>query len=442
MHHCQSPYELPALAGDVRFDVGLARYVRQRVACGNCPSCQANRKQNWTGRLIGEARESGSAAFVTLTYKHEPNEFRYRDVALMLKRFRKALWKHERETVRFFCVGEYGDRFGRRHWHLIFFFRQGHRMRRMKQGELWEHWPHGWAAIEDLRGERIEQKVRYCVMYALKDYSGSGRESPRVRSSLKPALGASYFERLAKQCALERTCPTGDYCLPGIVWKQGHKAGQMQTFRMKGAAARTFAAAYAAEWQRLWGDEPMPRSDFLRKNDDEWADIRIGLPSDWLANNGGDIGRAVDALHQFVGAHGVGGDEVVATHVVMRAPDGVGCWIINATRDGRLVCNKAGLLFLPLSQADQDRLSDDFREWRDNLGDEWKGARNGTNFHRAATQREKDAAAATRPRTSGSGSGSQVRAQSAAGLAQHSFRNSLRREAARLGVNENTRASA
>lgn len=62
-------------------------------------------------------------SFLTLTYAKEPEGGTLipRDFQLWLKRFRTALSENDRPPIRFFGVGEYGDKSGRPHYHAALF---------------------------------------------------------------------------------------------------------------------------------------------------------------------------------------------------------------------------------------------------------------------------------------------------------------------------------
>lgn len=90
------------------------------VGCGKCESCLINRARLWTGRIMLEASQHVANSFVTLTYDvdHLPQggSLVPRDLQLFLKRLR-----HLCVGVRFFAVGEYGDKSLRPHYHLALF---------------------------------------------------------------------------------------------------------------------------------------------------------------------------------------------------------------------------------------------------------------------------------------------------------------------------------
>lgn len=113
------------------------------VPCGKCPVCLRNRQKDWMFRLTQEQKRSTSSCFVTLTYEETPlaedgkPTLYHRHVQHFLKRLRKQ----NREKIKYYCVGEYGDQFGRPHYHLIL-FNLDHR-KIVKQSAITDIWHAG-----------------------------------------------------------------------------------------------------------------------------------------------------------------------------------------------------------------------------------------------------------------------------------------------------------
>lgn len=91
-----------------------------QIPCGQCIGCRLARQNAWALRAMCEAQSHSQNWFVTLTYDdaHVPmhGALVYRDVQLFNMRLRKKGLK-----FRFFVAGEYGDTFGRCHWHALMF---------------------------------------------------------------------------------------------------------------------------------------------------------------------------------------------------------------------------------------------------------------------------------------------------------------------------------
>lgn len=98
------------------------------VPCGRCPACYARRVSAWSFRLMQEEKICESSYFITLTYdtkflcfsKTGTASLCKRDVQLFFKRLRKDS-RSIGKKIRYFAVGEYGERSGRPHYHIIIF---------------------------------------------------------------------------------------------------------------------------------------------------------------------------------------------------------------------------------------------------------------------------------------------------------------------------------
>lgn len=103
------------------------------IPCGRCIGCRLDRSRSWADRMMLELETSGSAVFVTLTYRNEcAHWMQYdpatdlpmfatldvRDCQLFLKRLRKFF---SDKKVRFYLAGEYGESTYRPHYHAILF---------------------------------------------------------------------------------------------------------------------------------------------------------------------------------------------------------------------------------------------------------------------------------------------------------------------------------
>jgi len=93
-----------------------------QLPCGNCIGCRLERSRQWALRLVHESRFHSSSSFVTLTYS---DSFLPPTGSLNLSHFQlffKRLRSHFSPLrIRFFHAGEYGEKFGRPHYHAIIF---------------------------------------------------------------------------------------------------------------------------------------------------------------------------------------------------------------------------------------------------------------------------------------------------------------------------------
>lgn len=165
----------------------------QEYGCGQCAPCRLNRRRLWTARLQCEARFFSSNSFVTLTYDNEnvPSDgslvpAHMRD---FLKRLRRRI---EPLKVRYYGVGEYGDRTERPHYHLVLF---GLDAARVVES--------AWGLGRTHSGEVNEASCAYVAKYVQKamtakeDHRLRGRHPEFARMSLKPGIGRGIVDYIA-----------------------------------------------------------------------------------------------------------------------------------------------------------------------------------------------------------------------------------------------------
>ena len=91
------------------------------VPCGQCIGCRLERSRQWAIRCYHEASMYERNSFVTLTYDDESlplgGTLVFRDFQLFMKRLRKQYGA----GIRFYACGEYGEKFGRPHYHVCLF---------------------------------------------------------------------------------------------------------------------------------------------------------------------------------------------------------------------------------------------------------------------------------------------------------------------------------
>lgn len=177
---CSRPYRP---AGNVEF------------GCGKCEPCRINRLRLWQGRLLLESTQHPVSLFVTLTYDdvHLPvgETVVPRHLQLFLKRVRKY---EKARAVRFFGVGEYGDKTWRPHYHVALFGsfvveRDDNGYARC--GSVDRSWTQGYVHI----GLITPESAGYLTAYTLKrmmqngDPRLEGRHPEFIRMSLRPGIG-------------------------------------------------------------------------------------------------------------------------------------------------------------------------------------------------------------------------------------------------------------
>ena len=104
------------------------------LPCGQCVGCRLERSRQWAMRCMHEASLYSRNCFITLTYNNEhlpsDNSLQYPDFQKFMKRLRKRFNGVDRSAnpdsndqfpIRFYMCGEYGETFGRPHYHACLF---------------------------------------------------------------------------------------------------------------------------------------------------------------------------------------------------------------------------------------------------------------------------------------------------------------------------------
>lgn len=95
------------------------------VPCGKCPPCKKRRVDSWVFRLQEEDKASSSSHFVTLTYGGNTIPISTNGFPTLrkpdLQKFFKRLRRQTGLKLRYYAVGEYGEKNDRPHYHAIIF---------------------------------------------------------------------------------------------------------------------------------------------------------------------------------------------------------------------------------------------------------------------------------------------------------------------------------
>lgn len=155
----------------------------------------------WSVRLMHEekfppAGVASKSVFITLTYEEKKLPRRgslvKRHLRNFIKRLRKAV---SPARIRFFACGEYGERFGRPHYHLIIFG-----IGKEDRKEVESAWKAGMIHVGDVTAD----STNYVASYVLKKQTGPEAEYLYRRlgqlpefavMSRRPGIGAGYVER-------------------------------------------------------------------------------------------------------------------------------------------------------------------------------------------------------------------------------------------------------
>lgn len=181
--------------------------------CGGCALCQAKRRRDWSFRLGVELRHSVSAYFLTMTYDdinmprvNGVGTLHKRDCQLFMKRLRnnqrkliakmyKCTLKKADQLVRdipdlkikYYLVGEYGEKTRRPHYHALLF-----NVLPTVMEDVNSIWQKGSCVLGDV----TPLSINYCTKYMLKQQFGKNdwREKPFSTMSRRPAIGMQYLK--------------------------------------------------------------------------------------------------------------------------------------------------------------------------------------------------------------------------------------------------------
>lgn len=187
-----------------------------RIQCHQCLGCRLERSRQWAMRCMHESSLYQNNCFITLTYSNENlpavGSLVPRDFQLFMKRVRKRFGS----GVRFYGCGEYGDEFGRPHYHALLFnmdFHDKKPWRKPGEHQLYRSerlealWPLGASEIGSVSFDSAAYVARYCVKKftgksAAEHYhrvDAEGRSHmiyPEFgRMSLRPGIGKPWLDK-------------------------------------------------------------------------------------------------------------------------------------------------------------------------------------------------------------------------------------------------------
>lgn len=184
------------------------------IACGQCIGCRLERSRQWAVRCLHEARMHDCNSFITLTYSDD-NLPPGRSLVLDdFQRFMKRLRFKFGAGIRFFHCGEYGEQYGRPHYHACLFNMDFpdkviHRVTRngdtlYTSRDLDDLWSLGFATIGEVTFESAAYVARYVMKkrtgvtaqewYEFVDEDGVvwDRKPEYVTMSRRPGIGSKF----------------------------------------------------------------------------------------------------------------------------------------------------------------------------------------------------------------------------------------------------------
>jgi len=197
-----------------------------QVPCGQCIECRLNYARGWSIRLMKESQCHEVSSFLTLTYDEdhlpEGGSLVREHISAFCKRLHNRLLRSRGYGIRFYYAGEYGEHYGRPHYHTIIFgfnfpdrkfYKYNKRGEPIFQSEYCrELWPFGRNGI----GEVTPESCSYVAGYVVDKVNGKKeQEGYYVRTSAdgvvysllpefagmsrRPGIGRLWFERFAKE---------------------------------------------------------------------------------------------------------------------------------------------------------------------------------------------------------------------------------------------------
>ena len=217
---CLGPLQAYYPAGDGGSSHGTGRLVFDKrkshsgvgvkVPCGQCIECRLEYARGWAVRCVNEMRmwpDSGSS-FLTLTYDNEHLPAGNTLVLDDLQRFMKRLRHVTGPSLRFYACGEYGETFGRPHYHVLllnYAVKERKFHSRSKRGDAWytsAELSRLWTAGHSLVGDVTFESCAYVTSYVAGKITGEraaahyGGRCPEFSTmSSQPGLGSSYIQK-------------------------------------------------------------------------------------------------------------------------------------------------------------------------------------------------------------------------------------------------------
>ncbi len=143
------------------------------VPCGQCIGCRLEKSRQWAMRCVHEASLYDDNCFITLTYNDEclpvSGSLDKKAFPKFMKRLRR---RFDSQRIRFYHAGEYGDRFGRPHYHALLFgfdFPDKYPWSVRSDFPVWRSevldslWPDGQSEIGSVTFESAAYIARYVV---------------------------------------------------------------------------------------------------------------------------------------------------------------------------------------------------------------------------------------------------------------------------------------
>ncbi|GBR76114.1 hypothetical protein NO2_0721 [Candidatus Termititenax persephonae] len=184
------------------------------IPCEKCIECKAKNAQAWAARAYLESTKYKNGIFLTLSYNDENlpigklgnPTLKKEDITLFKKRLRKTLGKTE---IRTFECGEYGEKRGRPHYHMIIWNYKPEDGRVIKQNisgdTLWAStklekiWGKGIILYGNVTYESAAYVARYVNKKREKKQLMKDQENVYINMSRKRGIGLDAWENYKKK---------------------------------------------------------------------------------------------------------------------------------------------------------------------------------------------------------------------------------------------------
>lgn len=195
---CERPY-VRMKTGVTRLDLITKEDARLAVTpfgCGKCIPCRINKARIWTHRILVECMAYEHNTFLTLTYSEDQipwdQSVHKSELQGFMKRLRNYVYPAK---IRYFGVGEYGEKTMRPHYHIILF---GIGMGNEKlYVQAWNNY--GYIHVGDV----TPQSARYCTNYVMKGWNRDhkkleGRKPEFMLCSRRPGIGHDVMKKIGE----------------------------------------------------------------------------------------------------------------------------------------------------------------------------------------------------------------------------------------------------
>lgn len=184
------------------------------IPCGQCTGCRSEYSRQWALRNMHEASLYQNNCFITLTYNEENlPQNNSLDKKAFPKFIRSLRQKNKGTKIRYYACGEYGDHFGRPHYHAILFNYYPHDTVHLKKqlytsksiSEAWLNKGHASVGMVTFQSAAyvsnyVQKKIngKQKLEHYTNTKTGEWREPEFSLMSRKPGIGKKWYDKYYK----------------------------------------------------------------------------------------------------------------------------------------------------------------------------------------------------------------------------------------------------